>query len=247
MHVSIFVTVRMKSRRLPRKAMRMIEDKPMIEHMIDRLKLAKLPDSIVLCTSTNPDDDVLIGVAKKTGIGYFRGSELDVLDRLLAAAEENDVDLMVNATGDNPFTDPIYIDKLIRFHLKTNADYSRTVDLPLGANPEATTTSALRKAREIKDEVDTEFWTGYFTESGKFRVKILEVEEKLRKPNFRLTVDTPEDLKFVREIFRELYEPGRVFSLKQIIKLVEKRPELLEINKAVKQEIPPKIKFKKGI
>ncbi|GAI23440.1 unnamed protein product, partial [marine sediment metagenome] len=111
MQSAIFITARTKSTRLPKKVLRKIKGKTIIEHLIDRLKLAKLPDLIVLCTSTNPNDDILVDIAKKNGIEYFRGSEDDVLARFLKAASAFNIDFISITWGDEPFCAPEYIDK----------------------------------------------------------------------------------------------------------------------------------------
>lgn len=239
------ITVRMKSERLPQKAMRFLEGKPLIEHLIERLKIAKLPDEIILCTSTNPQDDELVEVAERNCIRWFRGDEIDVLDRLLKAAKKHDVNFIVSTTGDNPLTDPHYVDKLIEKFKKTNADYITCLDLPLGAFSYGVKVEALEKVVKLKKEKDTEIWGVYFTNSKLFRIERVEVEEELRHPEIRLTVDTPEDFRFIQEVFKRLYRPGKIIELREVIGLIKKHPELCEINKYVEQKQAkiPKLSF----
>jgi len=240
MKIIITITVRTKSTRLPLKVLRLIEGKMLIEHMIERLKLAGLPNEIIVCTSINPQDDILVDVAEKTGIKYFRGSETDVLDRIKGAAQHYNADLVVSTTGDNPFTDPHYIDKLIEYHKGENLDYSATRGLPLGVNSHAVTATALKKACELKREDETEIWGDYFTKSGYFRAGILEVEkEEFKHPDIRMTVDTPEDLKFMREIFHRLYKHGEVIELGEALRLLDNNPEICAINQQVQQRSTP--------
>lgn len=234
------ITVRMKSVRLPQKAMKLLEGKPMIEHLIERLKAAKLPDEIILCTSTNPQDDVLAEVAKRNNIRVFRGDEVDVLDRLLSAAKAHKVDFIVSTTGDNPLTDPHYVDKLIENFKKTSADYITCLDLPLGAFSYGIKVKALETVVKSKKEKDTEIWGVYFAKSKMFHVEKVEVEAELRHPDIRLTVDTPEDFRLIQEIFKRLYKPGKIIELREVIGLLKQHPELREINKNVGQkEAPP--------
>jgi len=228
---AIFITVRMKSTRLPGKALLEIKGKPVIEHLIDRLKLAKLPDLIVLCTSTHPDDAVLANVARKNHIEYFRGSEDDKLDRYLNAAQRYSVDFIVVTEGDNIFYEPEIIDGIIELYLRTKADYISCLELPLGTAPHGVRVEALEKVCQIKSETDTEVWGGYFTDSGLFKMEYLEIEEELRHPEIRMTLDYPEDYQFFREIFRRLYRPGKVFSLRDILSLLRDNPQLMDINR----------------
>jgi len=251
MKSAIFISVRNKSTRLPKKALLEIKGKTVIEHLIDRLKLAKLPDLIVLCTSTNPNDGVLVDIAKKNGINYFQGSEDDVLYRYLKAAEKFNVDFAVIALGDAIFCDPEYIDKTIEFFKKTNADFIKIPGLPIGVFTYGLKVEAIRKACQIKDAADTEVWGGYFAESGIFDVRELKVEdEKLRHPEVRLVIDYPGDFELVKEIFNRLYKKGEAFTLREIMQLLKEHPELMEINRKcqelykenLKKSPPPKFK-----
>ena len=113
MKSAVFVSVRTKSRRLPRKVLLDIKGKTAIEHQIDRAKLPKLPDMVVMCTSTHPDDDVLADIARQNHIECFRGSEDDKLDRYLNAALQYGLDYMVIMDGDNVFLEPDIVDQII--------------------------------------------------------------------------------------------------------------------------------------
>jgi spore coat polysaccharide biosynthesis protein SpsF len=228
---AIFITVRMKSSRLPRKALLEIKGKPVIEHLIDRLKLAKSPDLIVLCTSTHPDDAVLAEIAKRNKIEGFRGSEDDKLDRYLKAALKYGLDFIIVTHGDNIFYEPEIIDEITKLYLKSKPDYITCEELPLGTAPQGIEFRALQKVCQIKAETDTEVWGGYFTDTGLFKVAYLEIEEELRHPEIRMTLDYPEDYEFFKAIFDRLYSPGEVFSLRDIISLLRDNPELMNINR----------------
>lgn len=231
MKSAIFITVRMKSSRLPGKALLEIKGKPAIEHLIDRLKLAKSPDLIVLCTSTHPDDTVLADVAHNNSIECFRGSEDDKLDRYLNAAQRYGVDFIVVTEGDNIFYEPEIIDGLIELYLRTKADYVSCPELPLGTAPHGIKVEALEKVCQIKSETDTEVWGGYFGDSGLFKVQYLGIPEEVRHPEIRMTLDYPEDYEFIKAIFNRLYSPGKVFSLRDILSLLRDHPQLMDINR----------------
>jgi len=242
MKTAIFLSIREKATRLPKKELLEIKGKTVTEHLIDRLKQAKLPDMVVMCTSTHPDDTVLVDIAEKNNIEYFRGSEEDKLDRYLQAAKKFGIDFMLIVDGDDIFCDPECIDNIITNFDETNADYIRYQDLPLGASANGIKLEALKKVCEIKDESDTEVWGGYFTKTGLFDVIFLEPAEELKHPEIRMTLDYIEDFKFFVSVFEELYKPNRVFSLWEIIKLVEEKPEIAEINKGVQEKYLKKIK-----
>ncbi len=243
MRSAIFITARTKSTRLPKKVLLKVKNKTIVEHLINRLKLAKRPDLIVLCTSTNPNDDILVEIAQKTGIKYFRGSEEDVLDRFSKAASLFKIDFIVVTWGDELFCDPEYVDKTIELFEKTGADFIKCDELPLGTFSYGLKVEALKKVCQMKGETDTEIWGGYFTDEGIFKVEHLEVDdENLRHPEIRITLDYPEDFELVQEIFNRLYKEGRVFPLKEIIKLLMEHPELMEINKKCQELYETNIK-----
>ncbi|MBI2658428.1 NTP transferase domain-containing protein [Candidatus Woesearchaeota archaeon] len=234
MKAAITITVRMKSERLPLKVLRYIKGRPMIEHQIDRLKLSKNADGIILCTSTNPQDDVLIDVAEKEGIKWFRGSEDDVLDRLFNAAKKYKASHIVSVTADNPLVDPAYIDRIITSFRESDADFITCKNLPLGAFSYGIKIDALKKIIETKKEKDTEIWGNLFERESSLKKIDLEVEEELRHPEIRLTVDFSEDLELVRRIFDSLGDKN-IFPLKSIIKLLLENPKLMEINRNIIQ------------
>jgi len=237
------VAVRTKSARLPKKALAEIEGKFLIEHMIDRLKMAKIPESVVVCTSTHPDDKILVDIAKRNRVKWFTGSSDDVLHRFIEAAEATNADTIIRTTGDNPLTDPVYIDKMIKHHIETGAEYTYVEGLPEGTKPEIISVSALKKCWELANNPQySEYMTLYFKNSGMFKVAKVIADPEVSRPNYRLTVDTPEDLKLMREIYKRFYPRKKVFSLREVIKLLDDNPELAKINahtkpKEVKMEI----------
>jgi N,N'-diacetyllegionaminate synthase len=234
-NVAVLIAVRMKSKRLPRKAMINIAGKPLIEHVIDSFRESKAADSIILCTSTNPDDSVLVEKARKCGIPWFAGSEDDVLGRFIRAAEENGVDVVVRASGEDPLTDIGTMDAMIEQHLKSGSDYTYTTQLPRGTAIEVITTKALKRARELADNPDkSEYMTLYFRDSGMFNAKEFNVTEDVKRPDYRLTVDTPDDLELIKTIFEKLYN-GRPIRLADAVKVLDDNPGMLDINRNIKQ------------
>lgn len=236
MKAAILITARLKSTRLPRKVVKPILGRPMIGHMLDRLKLARKPEQIIVCTSHLSQDDPLAEIADRESVACFRGHPDDVLLRLTRAAERFGVDTVINCTADNPFVDPRYIDRLIDFHREGNYDYSRCQGLPLGTYGWALSYPAMVEACQIKAETDTEVWGGYFTDTGLFSWGLMPVDPEVRWPELRLTVDTPEDFALITRIFEELYQPGEVFPLNSIIDLCRRRSDLVEINASIRQK-----------
>jgi len=231
MKTIILLAARMRSTRLPRKQLAMVEDQTITEHLIDRLKLCKKGE-LILCTSTNPQDDPLIEIAKKKNIKWFRGSEENIIDRFLRCAERECADVVVRTTGDNIFTDPFLIDKAIEKHIADNADYTIIEGTP-DLKAEVISVNALRKLQEIAVNPEkSEYLTLYFKIPGFFKTSSLLVDKELKR-DYRLTIDQQEDLDLVREIFNKLYKKGQYMNSVDIIKLLDEHKELLEINKKI--------------
>ena len=245
MKTILTVTARLKSSRLPMKAIKPIHGRPMFCHLLDRIKLARRPQEIVVCTSPLAQDDPLEELARQENVPCFRGDPVDVLQRLTDAGKLFKADVVLNCTADNPFVDPEYLDRLADFHIQHENDYSRTDGLPLGCYGWALSYPAMIRACEMKADRDTEIWGVYFTESGQYRWGVMKVDDPaVAWPELRVTVDTPEDFELVTKIFDELYEPGKIFPLRDIVALCRRRPELPAINAGVRQKSAPPIRLK---
>ncbi len=231
MKVGYLITARLKSTRLPEKLLCQVEDKPILVHMLDRLKLAQRVDEIIICTSTHPQDARLADLAEAEGISCFRGDEEDVLKRLHDATQVFKLDYILNITADCPFVDPVYIDKIVQAYEETNADLIRGFGLPHGAFSYGIKPNALAKVIEIKTDRRTEVWGRYFTDTDLFEVYDLPVTNPLhQQPGLRMTLDYPNDLEFFKAVFAALYRQGEVFSLDEILHFLADRPEVIAIN-----------------
>ncbi len=227
--ISAFIPVRLSSTRLPSKAMRMIQGKPCIQYLVDRVKRARKIDFIVICTTLNSTDDELVRVSETLGVPCFRGSEVDILVRYLEAARKYQVSSIVSVDGDDVFCDPSFIDITSDTLRNTQADCVLWKDAPLGSTPVGVRTSALEKVCSMKDVSNTETgWTRFFTETGLFRVTYLRPEDpELRQTDYRFTLDYDEDLRLFEKIYENLREP---FELRDIVRMLREKPELARIN-----------------
>jgi len=229
---SVFlITARLKSTRLPRKVLADIAGKPALVHMLDRLKQAKSLSEIVICTSTDGQDDPLQEVARQEGVSCFRGSPEDVLDRLLQAALQCKADYILNLTADCPLVEAEYVDRTVEAYQRTNADLITAYSLPHGSYCWGIQVTALKKVCALKAEIETEVWGDYFTKSGLFKIYELEVAPEHRRPDLRMTLDYPEDLEFFRRLFDGLYAPGISMRLSEILHWLDKDPEVVAINR----------------
>jgi|TARA_B100002003_G_C14051963_1_gene506572 spore coat polysaccharide biosynthesis protein SpsF len=231
MSTPFLITARLKSTRLPKKIMLEVMGKPLIVHMLDRIKHSRHIEDIVICTSTNSQDDPLEEIAEKEHVHCFRGSEDDVLERLLRAARSYDMTNFANITADCPLIDPLLIDRAVEEYDKVNADLVMYDDsnnnIPF--NCYVLRVSALEKVCELKKETDTEVWLNLFT-THMFKIHSIIVEGKYRHNSLKISLDYPEDYEFIKKVFGELYDPDRVFSLPDVIDLANRRPDILSIN-----------------
>lgn len=236
-NIPVFITARIGSTRLPGKHLLPICGKPVIEQMINRIKHSYTPELFVLCTTFLEEDDVFEDIARRCNIEIFRGHPTDILQRWLDAADHNKADYFISTEADDVFCDPEYIDVIAR-ELKTNEyDYITCRGLPFGATPTGINVAALRKICAMKDDDDTQGQERYFTKTGLFRVKYIEVGDVgLNQPDIRMTLDYQEDYEFFKEIFEYFFSAKNFFSLREILVLLKEHPEISRINEKMQEK-----------
>jgi len=235
---AIFITVRIDSSRLQNKAMKKILGKPVLEHVINRAKMTKEFDEIVVCTTQREVDDQVAELASKCGVKVYRGSLEDKLERWNGAAKEYGVDYIVTFDGDDLFCDPYLLDKGAEQIIKNEHDFIEAPKgLICGAFTYAFTSEALRKVCEIKDTYDTEMMWTYFKDTGLFKTGYLEnVEDIYFSDKIRLTLDYPEDFEFFIKVFEHFNCVDNDVPLKDIVAYFKEHPEIPEINIGRQQE-----------
>ena len=221
----IFIAVRMKSTRLPTKALLDICGLPLVVRLFQRLEEIFKKEDLVVCTSTNPQDDELEDISKENGIKCFRGSELDVMGRFIKAAQKFDTKTIARVTGDNPLTDPKILEKMVSYHINQQSEYTYTDDLPAGVNAEIIDIDALKRIhKEISDPNSTEYMTYVLKRPDKLIVKEYKVENlSLRKPEISLTVDNESDIQLIRRIYKTFN--GKLPDLSKIIEWLDTQPK----------------------
>jgi spore coat polysaccharide biosynthesis protein SpsF len=222
---------------LPRKALIEISGKTTIERLIDRVKLSKRADFIVLCTTVLKEDDVLCTIAQRNGILFHKGSVNDKLDRWKGAAQKYDVEFFVTADGDDLFCDPELIDLAFDQYESQNPDFIEGKDLICGSFTYGIKTSALEKVCDIKGTDETEMAWVYFKDTGLFRTAMLEnVPVIFCRPEIRMTLDYPDDLKFFKSIIEHFAtEKKDAFTLRDIVAYLDKNPEVIQINQHLQE------------
>jgi len=240
-NVICIVQARMNSTRLPGKVLKLILGKPILWYILNSLKRSKTINKIVIATTTSKIDDKVANFANKMKIEVFRGSEKDVLKRYYDAARKYQADFIVRICADCPLIDPKVIDRVIHSALQSNKDYSTNnmpKTYPLGYDVEVFTMNALSKAhKSTKNKNDREHVTLYLERKPNlFSHNIILAPTKYRKPTWRLTVDTPEDLKLIKKIITNLYIKNKHIPINNVLSFLKKNPELLKINSHLEQK-----------
>jgi spore coat polysaccharide biosynthesis protein SpsF len=241
MKVVCTIEARLAATRLPGKVLLPVAGKPMLELMIERLQRARTLDEVVIATTDRPGDDAIEELGRRLGVGTFRGSEEDVLARVLGAARAYEADLIVETTGDCPLIDPAIVDKAVADYRIGGADFVSNIlpyTTPRGTDVRVFSTAALARVDELTDDpADREHVSLYFIERpAEYRLRNVETALPAYAADLRLTVDTPEDLELIRRIFEDLYPVKPDFTLSDVLELLQRRPELIELNRHVRQK-----------
>lgn len=239
MKTAAIIQARMGSTRYPGKVLDDIAAVPMLQHIVERVRYAHLIDAIVIATTTNNDDRILLKRAREWQVIGFAGPEHDVLKRYVAAANLVDATHVVRITGDNPLIEPSFIDACVTKLRNENADYCYVDGCILGTGVEAVTVAALKKEDALATRPhEREHVCPYIVEHPEeFKITAVIAEPRFRMPEgVRLTVDTKDDIKLIRRIYRRLHQADRIVSLGRTVELLKENPEWVGLNKDVFQK-----------
>lgn len=200
---AIVIQARMGSARLPGKSLAPIGGRSLLARVVERLlHQGELP--VVLATTTLLEDDMLCEEADRLGVTVVRGSADDVLGRYAFAASLLGAPAIIRATADNPAVDLDAPLRTLDILLRSGADYVVDYGLPLGGTVEAMTTAALVRAAALATEpYDREHVTPFVRRDGRSRAIDALAPTALRRPDLRFTVDTADDLDYMRRIYHE--------------------------------------------
>jgi spore coat polysaccharide biosynthesis protein SpsF (cytidylyltransferase family) len=243
----VVIQARMGSTRLPGKILREIAGRPMLEHVVERVREADQVGLVAVATTTGPEDDRLEAWGAAHDVPVYRGSELDVLDRYYqtVSALRGQVDLerapIVRITSDCPLIDAALIDEAVELQARTGADYvSNKVrpTLPIGEDIEVFLFAGLEQAwREAKQDYERVHVTPYFYRNPeKFRLEALVAEDGGDYTAHRWTVDTPEDLAFMNALHAAAGGIAPGAGWREILAIVEAHPEISAINGSIRQK-----------
>ena len=232
------IQARMGSTRLPGKVLKEIGGETMLERVVRRVQRAKSIDEVVVATSTIADDDAVSREAHRLGAPVFRGDLLGVLDRYYRAAQESEADVVIRITSDCPLIEPEIIDRVTNEFEVAAADYASNVirpSYPRGLDVEVMTFAALssawQKAAEPYQRVHV---TPYIYEHPEL-FHLITVSAEHDYSDHRWTVDTPEDLAFMRAVYESTGNHDEV-GWREVLALLAAEPELVEINRHVRQK-----------
>ncbi|WP_242492680.1 glycosyltransferase family protein [Methanolobus psychrotolerans] len=241
MKVVAIIQARMGSTRLPGKVMKTILGKPVILWDIERLELSKLIEEIIIAIPFGSENDIIERtVLANTNATIFRGSENDVLDRYYHAALVSDADVVVRVTSDCPLIDSHVVDRVIDHFLNNDCDYcSNTIirSYPRGLDAEVFSFASLEKAwKEAELDYEREHVTPYIIFDSSSVFKKLNVSNDTDLSHLRWTLDTTEDFELIDIIYKKIFPHKKLFFMGDILDLIGKQPELIEINRYVEQK-----------
>tara|TARA_B100000886_G_C20426572_1_gene494409 strand:- start:6897 stop:7649 length:753 start_codon:yes stop_codon:yes gene_type:complete len=232
------IEARMGSSRLPGKVLKKFGNETALSLLVKRLKKSKTLDDIVIATTVEKKDDLICDWCKSNQIPFFRGSEEDVLDRVVKAHEFMKSDLVIEITGDCPFTDPAIIDLAVETFLANKVDVvsncGNTLTWPLGQYAQVFPFELLKNVNEKNNDQSVhEHVSLFFYENPElFKIYELIAPKRWQYPDIRIVLDYEEDFIFLTKIFKHLSKKYDIyFGIEEIIKFLNNNPKYLEINK----------------
>jgi spore coat polysaccharide biosynthesis protein SpsF (cytidylyltransferase family) len=236
MNIGALIPIRLKSERLPGKALMPICGRPVVYHLLDRVCASKYigdPKKVVVCTTRDASDDPLVEAATKFGASVFRGSTDDIIRRFHDAIAHFALDAVIQADGDDPLTDTFYMDRTMETLLGDSSLGIVTCEkLPLGVASKSFTRAAMEAVfKHYKSGQNDTGFIYFFTKTGLCKMATVSPASPAHiHDEIRLTLDYEEDLALFRHIFEALYREGQIFQIGDVIALARKQPELLAIN-----------------
>ena len=234
MNIIAIIQARMNSTRLPNKVMAEISGHPLLYYVCYRARKAVTVNDTVVATTTHVSDDAIAGFCRQAGIPCFRGSEEDVLDRYYQAAKVSGADVIVRLTADCPLLDPAVIDRVVGVFGTGDYDYvsnSIEVSYPDGLDTEVMKYAALERAwREACLKSEREHVTSYIWKHPEL-FRLMNVKNEVDYSTMRWTVDEPEDLAFIQQIY-EHFGSSPECSWQEIILYLRENPRLSSMNDA---------------
>jgi len=237
--ITVMIQARTGSNRLPNKVLEKIGNKPMIWYVINRVKQIKSVQQIILITTKEKSDQILLKIAEDEGIiGYAgTGDPNDVLDRHFQCALKFDADPIIRITGDCPLIDPFLVEEILQFYIKNNFDYVSNSIIPTypdGLDTEIFSFNTLKKIFECSKLYSEREHVTLFIQNNPQLFTFFNYANNEDLSKIRLTVDEIQDLELIRKIYSKM-KPKIIFSMNEILKIILNEPDILNINKGIKR------------
>jgi spore coat polysaccharide biosynthesis protein SpsF len=236
--VVAIIQARVGSTRLPGKVLKDLEGETVLSRVVNRVRRAKLVDELLVATTDQSADDAIVDECRHCSVQVARGAEEDVLDRYFRAAQVSHADVIVRITSDCPLVDPEITDRTIRAFLDQQPDYASNAlvrTYPRGLDTEVMTVLTLERAWQLAArQYQREHVTPYIYEHAD-EFKLLSVTGEADYSDHRWTLDTREDLALIREIYARM--KGQDFGWRDVLRLLEREPRLVELNRSVAQKV----------
>ena len=224
-NIHIIIQARTGSSRLPGKVLKKLNNKIVLKHVVDRLMKSKYSNKVIVCTSIKKQDDVIKDFCISNNIHFYRGSELNVLNRYYETASKYKSDIIVRCTSDCPLIDAHYVDLLIKTFLNKDLKYlgpkysgNQKAD---GFNCEIFTFDVLKEANINANKNELEHVSDYIIKKYKTEEFIYPIEynnfKNLDFNNLHLSLDTPNDYKLLQNIFDNVYSKKNDFTLIDVL------------------------------
>jgi len=229
--IGIVIQTRMGSSRLPGKVLLKLDEKSVLDYVINQVKHCKLVNKVIIATTSLSDDDIIVQSAKDNDVQYFRGHPTDVLDRYYQCAKEYGLSIIVRITSDCPLIDPEIVDQAIRTFIENKYDYlsnNKPRTFPYGLDVEVFSFAALESAwKNAYLPSEREHVTSHiYKNQDKFQIHNIEFHDDFSK--LRLTIDRENDFKLIQAVVGKI--KNRPILINDILDTYEKDPKLFELN-----------------
>ena len=242
MKIGAIIEARMSSSRLPGKVLMTAANKPFLLHIVERLKRVKKIDKIIVATTNNKKDEEIVKFCKKNNISFFRGSEDNVMQRVILAAKKYKLDVLTEVTGDCPIIDYRIIDQCLEIFLSNKVDYVTNCHIrsyPDGMDVQVYKLRTLIKSSKMtKNKLDQEHVTLHIRKNPSiFKTINLMPNRDIYWPELGLTLDEHKDYLLLKKIIEHFYKKkNKLFSCEDVINFLRFNKKIRNINRIVKRK-----------
>ena len=232
MKVTAIIQARMTSTRLPGKVLMEVMGRPLLSYQVERLRFSKQISKIIIATTVNREDDPIVALAHMEGVGFFRGSEDDVLDRYYQAGKLYGAQNIMRLTADCPLLDPDICDLVAAKYFEANLDYLKTgLSFAEGLDCEVFRFSVLERAwKEARLKSEQEHVTPYIRNHPEI-FQSMNLENETDDSRYRMTVDKEEDFLVVKAILENLYRgKDQYFTIAEVKSFLDMHPEIYKLS-----------------